>query len=64
MGYTNFFHGDLSAKFGVAGSFPFFYGIVAMSLIYHIFVKDSFAVYFINQPTITNEDGDDYNRDT
>ena len=31
---------------GVVGSFPIFYGIVVMSLVYHIVVKDSTSVYF------------------
>ena len=46
IGFTNFLLGDLSARLGVAGSFPIFYGIVVMSLIYHIIVKDSMAIYF------------------
>ena len=47
IGFVNFLLGDLSARLGVAGSFPIFYGIVVMGLFYHIFVKNSTAVYFI-----------------
>ena len=46
IGFTNFLIGDLSARLGVAGSFPIFYGIVAMSILYHLFVPDSTGVYF------------------
>ena len=47
IGFTNFLLGDLSARLGVAGSFPIFYGIVTMGLLYHIFVKESTAIYWI-----------------
>lgn len=46
IGFVNFLLGDLSARLGVAGSFPLFYGIVVMGVVYHIFVKDSTAIYY------------------
>ena len=50
IGFTNFLLGDLSARLGVAGSFPIFYGIVVMGIIYHSVVKDSLGVYY--RPTL------------
>lgn len=63
IGFTNFLLGDLSARLGVAGSFPIFYGILVMSLVYHLAVKDSFSVYF--RPTssddlVSDETNDNY----
>ena len=46
IGFVNFLLGDLSARLGVAGSFPIFYGIALMGIIYHICVKDSLAIYY------------------
>ena len=54
-GFVNFLLGDLSARLGVAGSFPIFYGIVVMSLIYHIAVKDSMAVYFTHDKLVCDD---------
>ena len=50
IGFVNYLLGDLSARLGVAGSFPIFYGIVAMGIVYHICVKDSMKVYFKHVP--------------
>ena len=36
IGSVNFFHGELSAKFGIAGSYPLFYSIVVMWVIYYV----------------------------
>ena len=34
IGITNFFHGELSAKYSIAGSFPLFQGIIIMWVLY------------------------------
>ena len=57
IGFTNFLLGDLSARLGVAGSFPIWYGIVVMGVAYHLIVKDSFAVYYHTTETIVESLG-------
>lgn len=42
IGSVNFFHGELSAKFGIAGSYPLFFSIVVMWVVYYT------VVYFQN----------------
>jgi len=56
MGFVNYLLGDLSARLGVSGSFPLFYGIVVMGIVYHIVVKDSMSVYFKTTPLQTQDD--------
>lgn len=51
----NYLLGDLSARLGVAGSFPIFFGIAAMGLVYHLSVKDSFSVYWKQEESSLNE---------
>lgn len=35
IGLVNYLLGDLSARLGIAGSFPIFYGIILMGILYH-----------------------------
>ena len=63
MGFVNYLLGDLSARLGVAGSFPIFYGIVVMGIVYHLVVKNSTTIYILkipvdSDPDIINESND------